>query len=160
MLFWLFFTLTLVLFAPLIFGYCCYRANYEFESKKKKHPIKHWAAKMYSNISEEWIGYVLWIVTWLVVITTIFMLLAVMINNFAVEAQTAELLAERECLVYELENNIYQDNGDDVVGKKALYDQIREFNGKVAYYKQANHNIWTGIFYNDAYALIDPIPLK
>ena len=160
MLFLLFLTLSLILFIPLIFGYYCYKADYEFEHRKKKHPIKHLMAKGYSNIYEEWIGVLLWVIAWVVAITTIIMLLVIGVNNGTTEAQTASLIAERECLIYEMENNIYQDGGDDVVGKKALYDQIRVFNGKVAYYKQVNNNIWLDIFYSDAYSAIEPISLK
>jgi hypothetical protein len=76
------------------------------------------------------------------------------------KATYARLEAERECLVYELENNLYDDNGDDVVGKKELYSQIRKFNTKIAYNKTMNNNIWYGIFYSNAYENIKPIPLE
>jgi hypothetical protein len=106
------------------------------------------------------LGLILWFVAWLNIIIFIVMSVITLCSITCKEATYARLETERECLVYELENNLYNDNGDDVVGKKELYSQIRKFNTEVAYNKTMNDNLWVGIFYSDAYESIEPILLK
>ena len=74
-------------------------------------------------------------------------------------AEQIHLLTERDVLAYELEHNIYTDNGDDVVGKKELYNQIREFNANLAHNKALQNNFWVGFFVPDIYDEIELIKL-
>lgn len=74
-------------------------------------------------------------------------------------AEQIHLLTERDVLVYELEHNIYTDNGDDVVGKKELYNQIRKFNACLARNKVLQNNFWIGFFVPDIYDEIELIKL-
>jgi cytochrome c-type biogenesis protein CcmH/NrfG len=81
-----------------------------------------------------------------------------MVHAFA-PAEQIKLITERDTLVYELEHNIYTDNGDDVVGKKELYNQIREFNANLAHNKALQNNFWIGFFVPDIYDEIELIKL-
>lgn len=74
-------------------------------------------------------------------------------------AEQIHLITERDVLTYELEHNIYTDNGDDVVGKKELYNQIRQFNACLAHNKALQNNFWVGFFVPDIYDEIEPIQL-
>lgn len=88
------------------------------------------------------------------------MLLGIAITYMAAPMDIAETEAYRDTLVYELTHDVYSDNGDDVVGKKELYNQIRDFNAQLASDHRAAKDFWVGIFVPDAYLDIEPIPLS
>ena len=88
------------------------------------------------------------------------MLLVIVIIHMSAPMDIAKAEAHRDTLVYEFTNDVYSDNGDDVVGKKELYNQIREFNAQVASDHRAAKDFWVGIFVPDAYLDIEPIPLS
>lgn len=88
------------------------------------------------------------------------MLFAIAIIYMSAPMDIAKTEAYRETLVYEFTNDIYSDNGDDVVGKKELYNQIREFNAQVASDHRAAKDFWIGVFVPNAYLDIEPIPLS
>ena len=79
--------------------------------------------------------------------------------NIAPEAELAKELNKRESLVYQLENEVY-DNDDDIVGKRDLYKDIETFNSDLAYNKTAQKDFWIGIFYPNIYDKIDYIKYK
>ena len=88
------------------------------------------------------------------------MLLVLTIMYMSAPMDIAEIEATRDTLVYELTNDVYSDNGDDVVGKKELYNQIRAFNAQLASDHRAAKNFWVGVFVPDAYLDIELIPLS
>lgn len=92
------------------------------------------------------------------VIIVIMLFITGMVHAFA-PAEQIQLITERDILTYELEHNIYTDNGDDVVGKKELYNQIREFNANLAHNKALQNNFWVGFFVPDIYDEIELIKL-
>lgn len=65
------------------------------------------------------------------------------------EAYIAECNQTYESLVYQLENNLYDNDND--LGKKELYDEIREWNEDLAYYQNTQDNFWIGIYYPNIY---------
>ena len=93
-------------------------------------------------------------------IVCIIMLIAMLFIYLSAPAAKAELEAEYEVLSWEVANDIYTDNGDDVVGKKALYDQVRVWNKELASNQAGEHNFWYGIFVPDIYGDLKPIELK
>ena len=84
---------------------------------------------------------------------------AAIVANITPEAELAKELNKRESLVYQLENEIY-DNDDDIVGKRDLYKDIETFNSDLAYNKIAQKDFWIGIFYPNIYDKIDYITYK
>ena len=62
-----------------------------------------------------------------------------------------------ETLVYQLENNLYDNDND--LGKKELYNQIQEWNEDLAKGKIMQNDFWFGIFYPDVYDYFDFIEL-
>lgn len=88
------------------------------------------------------------------------MLFVIVINYMSTPMTIAAREADRDTLVYEFTHDVYSDNGDDVVGKKELYNQIRDFNAQVASDHRAAKDFWVGIFVPDAYLDIEPIPLS
>lgn len=65
------------------------------------------------------------------------------------DATTAEYNAERQSLIYQLENNLYDNDND--LGKKDLYDQITEYNKDVVSGREFHDNFLTACFYPDIY---------
>ena len=65
------------------------------------------------------------------------------------DATTAEYNAERQSLIYQLENNLYDNNND--LGKKDLYDQITEYNKDIVSGRELHNKFLTACFYPDIY---------
>ena len=65
------------------------------------------------------------------------------------DATTAEYNAERQSLIYQLENNLYDNNND--LGKKDLYDQITEYNKDIVSGRELHDKFLTACFYPDIY---------
>lgn len=65
------------------------------------------------------------------------------------DATYAEYQAERKSLVYQLENNLYDNDND--LGKKELYDQITEYNKDIVSGRKFHDRLMTRCFYPDIY---------
>lgn len=65
------------------------------------------------------------------------------------DATTAEYNVERQSLIYQLENNLYDNDND--LGKKDLYDQITEYNKDIVSGRELHDNFLTACFYPDIY---------
>ena len=65
------------------------------------------------------------------------------------ESYLASMQEKRNALVYQLENNIYDNDND--LGKKELYSEITEYNCDVAEGKIMRGNIWVYNLYSDVY---------
>lgn len=63
------------------------------------------------------------------------------------DATAAEYNVERQSLIYQLDNNLY--NNDR--GKKDLYDQITEYNKDVVSGRELHDKFLTACFYPDIY---------
>lgn len=73
------------------------------------------------------------------------------------DASVAKCETQYESLTYQLENNLYDNDND--IGKKELMDEIREWNGDLAYCKKIQRNFWVGIYYPNVYDNLEFIPL-
>lgn len=73
------------------------------------------------------------------------------------DASVAKWETQYELLTYQLENNLYDNDND--IGKKELMDEIREWNGNLAYCKEIQRNFWVGIYYPNVYDNFEFIPL-
>lgn len=67
------------------------------------------------------------------------------INHANPAGSLARHEARYDALVYQLENDIYDNDND--LGKKELYDQIMEWNEDVASGQIGSHSFWFGVFY-------------
>ena len=65
------------------------------------------------------------------------------------DAYLASMQEKRSALVYQLENDIYDNDND--LGKKELYSEITEYNCDVAEGKIMQDNIWVYNLYADVY---------
>lgn len=63
-----------------------------------------------------------------------------------------------ESLVYQAENNLYENDND--LGKKDLADQIQNWNEDLASGKALQNDLWVGIFFPDIYDEFEFIPMS
>lgn len=80
-----------------------------------------------------------------------------LIINTSADGTLAKYQKTRESLVYQLENNLYDNDND--LGKKELYDQITEYNKDIATGRANHNNFWLKPFYSDIYDDLEPIEL-
>lgn len=91
-------------------------------------------------------------------IVAIIMLIVIIVENTNVDAYVAENQMRYEMLVYQYENDIY--NNDNDLGKRDLMEDIQEWNEDLAYYRKAQDDFWVGIFHPNVYDQFEFIELK
>lgn len=80
-------------------------------------------------------------------------------ENVEANGILASKQSEYYSLVYQIENDFY--NNDNDIGKKALYDQIQDWNCEVAKGQNLMDNIWVGCLYpNKIYENLQLIDLS
>jgi hypothetical protein len=125
-------------------------------SEKQEKTI---AYKVERNIAGEWPECATWITSVILGIVVLIMSIFIIGTYVDVEANIAANKQIYASLVYQYENDIY-DNDDDVIGKKQLYDQIQEWNKDLARYKAKEKDFWIGIFYPNVYDQFEFIEYK
>lgn len=91
-------------------------------------------------------------------IVAIIMLIVIIVENTNVDAYVAENQMRYEMLVYQYENDIYDNDND--LGKRDLMEDIQEWNEDLAYYREAQNDFWVGIFHPNVYDQFEFIELK
>lgn len=91
-------------------------------------------------------------------IVAIIMLMVIIVENTNVDAYIAENQMRYDMLVYQYENDIY--NNDNDLGKRDLMEDIQEWNEDLAYYREAQDDFWVGIFHPNVYDQFEFIELK
>lgn len=107
---------------------------------------------------EEWIDGVCWGVLILSAIVAIIMSIFVIGANVGIEGKIASNEQRYEALVYQVENEIYENDND--VGKYELYNQVRKWNEDLAEGKAMQNDFWFGIFYPNIFDEFEFIELK
>lgn len=125
-------------------------------AKKYQNRLAH---KIDDKIAGEWPERAAWIVSVVLGIVVLIMSMFIIDAHIGVEAYVAENEQIYASLVYQYENDVY-DNDDDVIGKKQLYDQIQEWNKDLAGYKAKEKDFWIGIFYPNIYDQFEFIEYK
>ena len=91
-------------------------------------------------------------------IVAIIMLIIIVVKNTNVDAYVAENQMRYEMLVYQYENDIYDNDND--LGKRDLMEDIQEWNEDLAYHRKAQDDFWVGIFHPNVYDQFEFIELK
>ena len=78
--------------------------------------------------------------------------------NISADGTVAKDTARYEMLVYQYENDIYDNDND--LGKRDLMMDIQDWNEDLAYYKKMQHNFWIGIYIPDVFDEFEYIELK
>lgn len=98
------------------------------------------------------------VIAFLSFLVAIVMLVVIVVKNTNVDAYVAENQMRYEMLVYQYENDIYDNDND--LGKRDLMEDIQEWNEDLAYYRKAQDDFWVGIFYPNVYDQFEFIELK
>ena len=91
-------------------------------------------------------------------IVAIIMLIVIIVKNTNVDAYVAENQMRYEMLVYQYENDIYDNDND--LGKRDLMEDIQKWNEDLAYHRKAQDDFWVGIFHPNVYDQFEFIELK
>ena len=105
----------------------------------------------------EWLGMLSAVLAFVAGIAAAIMLVVIIVNNVGVEASIESNKQRYDSLVYQAENNMYDNDND--LGKKELVNQIQEWNEDLARGKILQDDFWVGIFYADIYDEFDYIPM-
>ena len=99
------------------------------------------------------------ILVFAICLTAVVVSLVIMCCSYiGVDAYVDRMDARYEVLVYELENEVFDNNND--IGKQELMDKIQNWNEDLAWCKEAQDDFWIGIYIPDVYDHFEPIPLK
>jgi hypothetical protein len=93
--------------------------------------------------------YILTIVSAITIIAVLIMGIVIIDAHTNLDARIASNKQIYDSLVYQLENELYENDND--LGKKELYNQIQEWNKDLAYRQNAQEDFWNGIFYANIY---------
>lgn len=104
-----------------------------------------------------WFDFLSFVLTFVGGIAATIMLIVIIVNNVGVEAKIESNKQRYDSLVYQAENNLYENYND--LGKKDLANQIQEWNEDLARGKVLQDDFWVGIFYADIYDEFDFIPM-
>ena len=105
----------------------------------------------------EWVSMLSAIISAITLIAFVVMLIVVIVNNVGVEASIEASKQRYESLIYQAENNLYENDND--LGKKELVNQIQKWNEDLARGKALQDDFWVGIFYADIYDEFNFIPM-
>ena len=115
------------------------------------------AIVFFNSCDFEWVSMLSTIISVLAGIALVVMLIVVIVNNVGIEASIESSKQRYESLIYQAENNLYENDND--LGKKELVNQIQEWNEDLARGKALQDDFWVGIFYADIYDEFDFIPM-
>lgn len=103
---------------------------------------------------KEFIGVPITVIAGLAVLIS---LIGIGLEYANLDGRIAELETRREMLVYQYENDIYENDND--LGKRELIKEIQEWNEDLAYQQSAQDDFWVGIYWADIYDQFEPISL-
>lgn len=82
----------------------------------------------------------------------------VFVSHSFAEAKLDSLEVERASLVYQYENDLYDNDND--IGKKELMTEIQDFNTSLVWHKHVQHDPWIGIYIPNIYDDLELIDIS
>ena len=90
-------------------------------------------------------------------IASFFIFIVFLVNRIGLDADIEKLQVRYDTIMYQCENEVYK---DDIIGKRALIEDIMEWNQDVAWNKRMRENPWFGNIHASAYDNFDAIDLE
>lgn len=118
-------------------------------NKKEREERKKPAWKRYKNDAYEWLSSIGWPMLILSTMAVAISMIFITVGHASADATIAKNQERYKSLTYQLENDLYDNDND--IGKKALYDEIREYNEELAHNRELQDNFWIGIYYPDVW---------
>lgn len=114
---------------------------------------------LYENTNiGEWAHYVGLIILAVGIIAVLISLVVFSTSYIGVDAYIAENNMRYDSLVYQYENDLYDNDND--LGKKELMKEIQDWNEDLAYYRAIQDDFWVGIYVPDVFNQFNFIELK
>lgn len=97
------------------------------------------------------------IISYASALVIVIMLICIAFEYINIDGRIDAKKQKYETLSYQINNDLYSNDND--IGKRELYEQVRDWNEDLAYAKKAQNDFWIGIFYADIYDEFDYICL-
>lgn len=104
------------------------------------------------------LGFFLFLIGMIFGIVFVVCTVAITIDTITAPATLVEKQQEYISLVYQAENNLYENDND--YGKKELANQIQNWNQTISRNKANQRNFWIGIFVPNIYDELELIPMN
>ena len=104
--------------------------------------------KFTDEYKHDFLNFVACMIGFVAVLILIIMLLIILSEHTFIDRKIDALQAERDALVYQMDNKLY------------LGDALGDFNKKIISWRYTYENPWTSWFQGDYVFKVDPIPLK
>jgi hypothetical protein len=101
----------------------------------------------------EWVDLVGWLLNVVATLAIVISFIAMVSNHFCTDATVASMNERYDSLVWQYENDIYDNDND--FGKRELMLDIQEWNEGLARKQNLQDNFWVGIYYPDIYDQFD-----
>ena len=85
-----------------------------------------------------------WVITITAASSILISIFCIVDSYSTAEALIAANNERYKVLVYQVENNLYDNDND--LGKKELYNEIKDWNEDLSYYQSIQDNFWIGIY--------------
>ena len=115
----------------------------------------------YNNTLTNWgdlLAFFSGVISFFATIAVVISLLIFAFDYTDIDGTIASKQAEYEILVWQYENDIYDNDND--IGKKELMNDIRDWNTNISRLKERQDNFWIGIYYPDIYDQFELIELS
>lgn len=112
----------------------------------------------HTRYDTEWLIFTGWVIAIIAAIAVLISGIIMIAEYTTADMYVAKNQEKYKSLTYQVENDVFDNDND--VGKKELYDQVREWNEDLAYYREIQDDFWLGIYYPNVFDQFEFIEYK